>query len=29
MIAAAAHFRYTAGARSELDLDVYPVLPIA
>jgi N6-L-threonylcarbamoyladenine synthase len=29
MIAAAAHFRYTAGARSGLDLDVYPVLPIA
>jgi N6-L-threonylcarbamoyladenine synthase len=29
MIAAAAHFRYLAGARSGLDLDVFPVLPIA
>jgi N6-L-threonylcarbamoyladenine synthase len=29
MIAAAAHFRYMAGARSGLDLDVFPVLPIA
>jgi N6-L-threonylcarbamoyladenine synthase len=29
MIAAAAHFRFAAGARSGLDLDVFPVLPIA
>jgi N6-L-threonylcarbamoyladenine synthase len=29
MIAAAAHFRFEAGARSSLDLDVFPVLPIA
>ena len=29
MIAAAAHFRFAAGARSPLDLDVSPVLPIA
>jgi N6-L-threonylcarbamoyladenine synthase len=29
MIAAAAHFRFAAGARSALDLDVFPVLPIA
>ncbi|MCC6178266.1 MAG: tRNA (adenosine(37)-N6)-threonylcarbamoyltransferase complex transferase subunit TsaD [Chloroflexi bacterium] len=29
MIAAAGHFRFIAGARSSLDLDVSPVLPIA
>ena len=29
MIAAAGHFRYAAGERSPLDLDVFPVLPIA
>jgi len=29
MIAAAAHFRFAAGDRSGLDLDVFPVLPIA
>ncbi len=29
MIAAAAHFRFSAGARSGLDLDVLPVFPIA
>ena len=29
MIAAAAHFRFAAGAQSPLDLDVFPVLPIA
>ncbi len=29
MIAAAGHFRYAAGERSTLDLDVFPVLPIA
>jgi N6-L-threonylcarbamoyladenine synthase len=29
MIAAAAHFRFTAGASSGLDLDVLPVFPIA
>ena len=29
MIAAAAHFRFEAGARSPLDLDIFPVLPIA
>jgi N6-L-threonylcarbamoyladenine synthase len=29
MIAAAAHFRFAAGSRSPLDLDVFPVLPIA
>jgi N6-L-threonylcarbamoyladenine synthase len=29
MIAAAGHFRFAAGERSGLDLDVFPVLPIA
>ena len=29
MIAAAGHFRYEAGERAALDLDVFPVLPIA
>jgi hypothetical protein len=29
MIAAAAHFRFSAGAHSGLDLDVLPVFPIA
>jgi len=29
MIAAAGHFRYEAGERSALDLDIFPVLPIA
>ncbi len=29
MIAAAGHFRFEAGERSALDLDVFPVLPIA
>ena len=29
MIAAAGHFRYAAGERSALDLDAFPVLPIA
>ena len=29
MIAAAGHFRYESGERSALDLDIFPVLPIA
>ncbi len=29
MIAAAGHFRFEAGERSELDLDAFPSLPIA